>query len=355
MRKIASGKEMRMMRRELLRRMGIGSAALLLSACGGISEGSQMPEEPHAGDIQPEEAKPGGSTQAEKADLPTAEVSAKATVPAAPEAGQAYLAAVRGADPAAITEAAVKALGGIERFVHSGFDVIIKPNICTDYYSYEYAATTNPVVVATLVKLALGAGAKRVRVMDFPFGGSGESAYARSGIGEAVRAAGGEMEIMNRNKFKTTPIPQGKSITEWAIYQDVLNCDLLIDVPVVKHHQLARITIAEKNLLGVIQNRNGIHADLNQRIADLVSVIRPGLTVVDAVRTLMDHGPTGGNLDDVKMTNTIIASHDIVAADSYATSLLGLTAGDIPYILVASEMGLGTMDLSSIKVEEVSL
>jgi uncharacterized protein (DUF362 family) len=68
----------------------------------------------------------------------------------------------------------------MERFVKSGADVIIKPNICTDYYSFEYAATTNPIVVATLVNLAFGAGAGRVRVMDNPFGGTAQSAYKRS-------------------------------------------------------------------------------------------------------------------------------------------------------------------------------
>jgi uncharacterized protein (DUF362 family) len=272
-----------------------------------------------------------------------------------PSAGQAYLAVARGEDPAAITAAAIQALGGIERFVKSGFDVIIKPNICTDNYPFEYAATTNPQVVAALVRLALGAGARRVRVMDFPFGGTAASAYARSGIEEAVKEAGGVLEIMNSNKFKLTQIPLGQSISKWEIYQDVLNCDLLINVPIAKHHNLARLTLGGKNLLGVIQNRSMIHSDLGQRVADLISVVRPGLTVVDGVRTLMNHGPTGGNLDDVQLNNTVIASHDIVAADSYATGFFGLTGEDIAYIKKSAEMGLGTMDLSAINVEEISL
>jgi uncharacterized protein (DUF362 family) len=94
---------------------------------------------------------------------------------------------------------------------------------------------------------------------------------------------------------------------------------------------------------------------MGQRIADLLSVIKPGLTVVDAVRTLMRNGPTGGSLDDVKINNTIIASHDTVACDSYATSLFGITASDIPYIRSSADMGLGTLDLSSVKVEEINV
>jgi uncharacterized protein (DUF362 family) len=92
-----------------------------------------------------------------------------------------------------------------------------------------------------------------------------------------------------------------------------------------------------------------------ERIPDLISVIRPGLTVVDAVRTLMRNGPTGGSLDDVKLNNTVIASHDIVAADSYAAGLLNYTGADIPYIVKAAERGLGRMDLSGLKIEEVNL
>jgi uncharacterized protein (DUF362 family) len=272
-----------------------------------------------------------------------------------PSADQAYLAAAHGEDPAVITEAALRAIGGIERFVKNGFNVIIKPNICVDSNTYEYAATTNPVVVGTLVRLALGAGAKRVRVMDFPFGGTAESAYAKSGIADAVKAAGGEMELMNPNKYHKTKIPEGKSLTESEIYQDALDCDLLIDVPITKHHSMAKITLGGKNLMGLIKNRGAIHADFGQRIPDLVSIFRPALTVVDAVRTLMAHGPTGGNLNDVKINNTVIASHDIVAADSYATRFFNMTGADIAYIAKAAERGLGIMDLSGVRVEEINL
>ena len=260
-----------------------------------------------------------------------------------------------GTDPQAITHAALAAIGGIERFVKSGDDVIIKPNICQDYHTYEYAATTNPDVVATLVAMCLGAGARRVRVMDKPFGGGPASAYARSGIADAVKAAGGRMEVMNPAKYRDTGIPDGRDITTWPVYQDILTADVLIDVPIAKDHRLARLTLGGKNLMGVIQNRSAFHSNLGQRIADLVSLVRPTLTVVDAVRTLVAHGPGGGNLDDVRLTNTVIASHDIVAADAYAATLFGLTGHDIAYVKAAADMGLGTLDLSAIQIEEIAL
>jgi uncharacterized protein (DUF362 family) len=272
-----------------------------------------------------------------------------------PTGKQAYLSVARGEDAAETTRQAVAALGGIERFVKSGNDVIVKPNICVSYHSYEYAATTNPTVIATLVELCLGAGAKRVRVMDTPFGGTPESAYAVSGIKEAVQATGGEMEVMSPVKFVETTIPEGRSISEWEVYQDILNTNVLINVPIAKHHSLARLSLASKNLLGVVAEPNQIHRNLGQRVADLVSLIRPTLTVVDAVRILTAHGPTGGSLNDVKKTDTIIASHDIVAADAWAATLFDLKGSDVPYIKAAAEMGLGTLNLESINIEEISV
>ncbi|MDY7080190.1 MAG: DUF362 domain-containing protein [Chloroflexota bacterium] len=274
--------------------------------------------------------------------------------PPAPAGDQAYLSVARGSDPATITKAAISALGGIERFVRSDDDVIIKPNICVDYHPPEYAATTNPTVVVTLVSLCLGAGARRVRVMDTPFGGTAESAYIVTGIGEAVRAAGGEMEVMSPVKFTKTGIPDGRDITEWEVYRDVVAADVLINVPIAKHHSLARLSLGIKNLLGVITKPNQMHRNLGQRAADLASLVRPTLTMVDAVRILTDHGPTGGSLNDVQQTDTVIASHDIVAADAWAATLFGLTGADVAYVKAAADMGLGTMALDGIRIEEIS-
>ncbi len=276
------------------------------------------------------------------------------TRPPPPPPGEgAYMAIARGTSPRAMVEAALRALGGIERFVRPGHNVVIKPNICVAYRTPEYAATTNPEVVAALVAICLGAGARSVRVMDYPFGGTAEEAYVSSGIAKPVQDAGGQMEVMSRMKFQDTPIPDGQKITSWPIYQPVLDADVLIDVPIAKHHGLATLTLGMKNLLGVILNPGQLHTDLAEKVTDLTSVVRPDLTVVDAVRILLNNGPQGGSLNDVKQTNTIIASHDIVAADAYASTLFGLTPDQIPTIRAGARRGLGTMDLSAVEIEEI--
>ena len=274
---------------------------------------------------------------------------------ATPSAGPPDLVVARGGEPEELVRQAMLALGGMGRFVQPGYNVIIKPNICVAYHTYEYAATTNPWVVGTLVKLCREAGAARVRVMDSPFGGTPEEAYLRSGIQEQVQAAGGEMEIMSSFKYLTTDIPEGRDLRQWDFYDEVLNADLVIDVPIAKHHNLAKLTLAMKNLMGVISRRSAMHRNLGQRLADVSSLVRPGLVVVDAVRILMDNGPTGGNLDDVRKLDTVIATADIVAADSYAATLFGRQPLDLDYVRAGTEMGLGRSDLGNLRIEELSV
>ncbi len=274
----------------------------------------------------------------------------------APSTALPYLAVVRGASAEEITRQAVHALGGMGRFVKAGDEVIIKPNICNAYHGPEYASTTNPEVVATLVKMCLEAGARRVRVMDFPFAGTPQKAYETSRIGPAVQAAGGQMEVMSKANYRQVDIPAGQAIKRWSIYGDALDADVLINVPIAKDHGSTRLTLGMKNLMGLVLDRAGFHArGLHQCIVDLNTVLRPHLTVVDATRILVANGPTGGNLDDVRVMNTVIASPDIVAADAYAATLFGLTPADVAYTSMGAERGLGTADLTRIAISEIEL
>jgi uncharacterized protein (DUF362 family) len=360
-------------RREFLRALatGAGAAALspLIAACQPQTESpSVKPEQPAAQSIPAEPTTAQGAVTpcldsaaqpcenpavvSTESQIPTEQPLAAAE-PAQPGVSNPDLVVAHSGEPEDLVRRALAALGGMERFVKKDAWVIIKPNICTDYHTYEYATTTNPWVVAALVKLAFEAGAKTVQVMDSGFGGSPKSGYKTSGIQEQVEAAGGEMVLMPNFKFKTTAIPEGVDIKEWDIYEDILAADLVIDVPIAKDHGSTRLTLGMKNLMGVILDRGRLHNNLGQRIADITSRVRPGLTVIDAVRILTANGPTGGNLDDVKKLDTIVVSPDIVAADSYATRFFDLKPDDIRYIKAGAEMGLGRMDLENLIISEV--
>ena len=266
------------------------------------------------------------------------------------------LVVVRGGEPEQLVRRALASFGGMQAFVPAGARVVVKPNICNAYNSYEYASTTNPWVVGSLVRMCLEAGAASVTVFDYPFGGTAENAYQRSGIREQVEAAGGRMEVMNSLKFIPVSIPNALVLNNTNAYKDALEADVLINVPIAKQHGSTLLTLGMKNLMGLVQNRNTLHAiGLGRSIADLASLFRPELTVMDAVRILTANGPTGGDLADVYKLDTLIVSPDIVAVDSFTTGLFGLAPGDIEYIRQAASAGLGRSDLENLRIEEVDL
>jgi uncharacterized protein (DUF362 family) len=332
-------------RREFLKITGLGAEGLLLqqvlTACGVKSiPGAAVP---------PPSATAASAAAATATNAPEQVSATPSNVP--------DLVVVRGGEPEPMIRKALEAFGGMGAFVLAGANVIIKPNICVSYQTYEYAATTNPWLIGALVTLCLEAGASRVRVMDYPFSGSAESAYKTCGIQEQVEAAGGQMEIMTQLKYAPTAIPKGVWLETAHVYQDALNADVLINVPIAKQHDNTRLSLGMKNLMGLVtdNDRNTMHGNIHRTIADLASLIRPTLNVVDAVRILTSGGPQGGNLDAVKKLDTLIVSPDIVAADSYATSLFGLTPEDIDYVRIGVEMGLGRSDLQNLKIQEISL
>jgi len=341
-------------RRDMLKWLAAGLGVLgggwFLRACGLRPERTPVPPRPTGTPVPPTALPTAAPTPPPGEPTPTPAPTATPTATPLPIPD---LAVARGGEPAALVRRAVAALGGMERFVRPGDDVIVKPNICVAYHGYEYAATTNPWVVSELVRLCLEAGAGRVRVMDSPFGGSAEQAYAISGIREQVEAAGGTMEIMTSFKFVPADMSMALDLRSCDIYEDVLNADVVISVPIAKHHNLARLTLGMKNLMGVIRDRPAIHRNVGQRLADLTARIRPALTVVDAVRILTANGPTGGNLADVRQLDTIIASPDIVAADAFAGTLFGLRPDELEYVRAAAAMGLGRMDLEGLRIAEV--
>jgi uncharacterized protein (DUF362 family) len=342
-------------RRDFLRMAVLGLAAVV---AGGILEACKARSTPIP--VSTPSRSPDASVPAtEAATLPASTVLPVATpVPSATpaeSAGFPDLVVARNGEPEMLVRRAIAGLGGMERFVPKGASVIVKPNICVSYRTYEYAATTNPWVVGTLVKMAVEAGAGSVKVLDYPYGGAAAEAYATSGIARQVQAAGGQMVVMSSRKYVSTRIPKGKWLKSTAVYDDVLKADVLINVPIAKRHSSARVTAGMKNLMGVVRDRSAMHGNLGQAIADLNTLIKPDLTVVDGVRILTAHGPSGGRLADVKKLNLVAASTDIVAADAYAATLFGLKPNDLDYVRIGAAMGLGRSDLSKLRIEDFSV
>ena len=252
-----------------------------------------------------------------------------------------------------LTRQAIDALGGMGRFVSKGNVVWIKPDIGWDRRP-EQAATTNPDVVATLVALCYQAGAKKVLVSDNPCNPARLS-YPRSGIQPAAEKAGAEVPFLDERKFRKMSL-NGKVLKEWEVYQDIVEADRLINVPIAKNHNLCLATLGMKNLMGVLGGaRNRLHQDLGGTVADLAAFLEPRLVVLDAIRILTANGPVGGNLADVKRKDTLVAGVDQVAVDAVGATLLGYKPESIVYIVQGNARGLGTMDFKSLSPRQLEV
>jgi uncharacterized protein (DUF362 family) len=246
---------------------------------------------------------------------------------------------------------AVDAMGGIKRFVSRGDVVVVKPNIGWDRMPI-HAANTNPDVVGAVVQLAFEAGAKKVVVADGSCNDPNRC-FQRSGIWRKAYALGADVVLPAEHRFRTTRI-KGEVLDEWPIFTTLVDADKVINVPVAKHHNLAKYTAAMKNWYGVLGGRrNRLHQNIDTSIADLATFMRPTLVVVDAMRVLVRNGPQGGNIDDTKVMNTILATVDQIAADAYGCTLIGQHRDNLPYLKMGHDRGLGTMYWENLRVKKV--
>ena len=273
------------------------------------------------------------------------------------EAGEAFarpdLVVAHGGSPEQIVKVALDAMGGIRNFISRGDIVVIKPNIGWDRVP-EQAGNTNPEVVSTVVKLCFEAGAKKVKVFDRPVNDP-RRCYVQSGIAPAVKALGAEADYVDERKFKDMEI-KGQALKTWPLYSDVFEADKVINIPIAKHHGLAKLTMSFKNWMGIMGgSRRQIHQKLDESLVDLSMKIKPTLTILDAVRILTANGPQGGSLADVRKLDTVIIGIDPVAIDSYGATLFGMKGSDLGYVTIGHKLGLGQMDLNKVRIRKIQV
>lgn len=259
--------------------------------------------------------------------------------------GDHDLVVAEGADPYVTTVKAVEAMGGMGRFVKEGDVVVVKPNIGWDRTPAQ-AGNTNPMVVAALIDLSREAGAKKVNIFDVTCNDP-KRCYESSGIRAVARERGANLYFPDDWNTVKAHFAHASAFEGWPILKDAIDCDVFINVPVLKHHGLTRLTLSMKNLMGVCGgNRGVIHQNIGEKVADLTAFINPDLTVIDAHRALMRNGPTGGNLADVEQMNTVVVGTDPLLADIFACGLMKVAPADVPYVRVAMERSYGASDIA---------
>ena len=265
------------------------------------------------------------------------------------------LVAVKGGEPGIMFDKAIESLGGMKMFVKPGQKVVVKPNIGWDVPP-ERAGNTNPLLVKRIIQHCLDAGAKEVYVFDNTCD-NWSSCYKTSGIEFAAKEAGAKVAPGNSESYyQEVTVPGGKKLKTTKVHELMLSSDVFINVPVLKSHSSARLTIGMKNYMGIVWDRGWWHRnDLQQCIADCITWRKPDLTIVDAYNVMMKNGPRGVSEADVKLMKSLIISPDMVAIDAAAAKMFGTEPGDVPYIGIAESMGVGTAALDKLNVHRIIL
>ncbi len=275
-------------------------------------------------------------------------------------AGGADLVAALGGEPVEMLRQTLVELGGMERFVQKGMQVVIKPNIGWDNTPDE-AGNSNPELIGALVQHCLQAGAAKVSVLDHTCD-QWTACYSNSGIEAAVQAAGGEMLPANdKGSYQDVALPRAKVMKKAKIHRAIMASDVWFNVPVLKSHGGAGMTVSMKNMMGIVWDRGYFHwNDLHQCIADICTMPKPpALNIVDAYRILVEGGPRGGRGKEVVVAKGLFASADMVAVDTAAIRFFGqlrsMPLENIGYLKKAEELSVGTTNLESLAVKRLKV
>jgi uncharacterized protein (DUF362 family) len=270
-------------------------------------------------------------------------------------AKEEYDLAVISGEPIAATRKALEALGGIPRFVKKGQHVVLKPNM-SFARTPDFSASTHPLVVATVAQACIEAGAQQVLILDHTLQRA-ELCLERTGIREACKNIAGVhvLALQDRKFFREIKIPQGKVLERVEVMKEILDNPVLINIPVAKSHSATGVSLGMKGLMGMIWDRESFHSryNINQAIADLATVIKPQLIILDATRALASGGPGGPG--EVKKPNLIIAGIDPVAVDSYGVTVVpwygqNFKGRQVEHLLVSHQRGLGKIDIEQLKI-----
>jgi uncharacterized protein (DUF362 family) len=227
----------------------------------------------------------------------------------------------------------VDLLGGIEKIDVKDKNVLVKPNLNTNN---PHPASTNPIVVGTVVKMLIDAGASKVTVGDSSnLNNRTRDVMRDQGIQKIVEDAGGDVLFLEDEEFVTVQIPKGKWLTETRISKPVLEAERLIDIPIIKSHNVTNYSMSMKNFVGAIHiesrfdprwepSTKVFHTCGNpaEAAAELNVLVNPDLVIMDGTKSLISYGSIGDDSGVIQDTNIIVASGDRIANDIVGLSII---------------------------------
>jgi uncharacterized protein (DUF362 family) len=262
-------------------------------------------------------------------------------------------------DPQVLVDKALEALGGVENLVPAGANILVKPNV--GFYAKD--PITDPQITAAVVKALKATRPGQIVVGESSLRGV-DAGYALqvTGTRNLAEAAGADVKDLTKDPVVSIDIPNGIALKSVEVFKTARD-SFIVSVPRLKRHTDTTVTISMKNMMGAVPDseKGRFHqSNLHQCVADLNSVLRPRLIIIDATKVMTKRGPSGGVMVAL---NLVIASTDPVAADVVAAQQLfqaeGFSdvssgVGGIEHIQDAAKIGVGVADVSRIQVLNVN-
>lgn len=248
---------------------------------------------------------------------------------------------------------ALELIGGMREIVNPSDTVLLKPNFVTSKKSGT-GAVTNQFVLKGLAQAAKMAGAKRVLIGESSFlGENTEEAFIANNLYEYFGTSRVELIDFKKDEYITVPIESGKVIHRIKLPKTYLEADVVINVPVVKTHDVLPVSLGLKNMKGVLRDtdkRRFHKLGLEQAILDLNKVVMPDLVFYDGLIGMEGHGPIHGNPVEL---GVMIASRNILGAELTAAQVMGFEKSELSYLNNAEIEGLGSLENIQIVGETV--
>ena len=250
---------------------------------------------------------------------------------------------------AAAVRRTVELAGGLTNRIRPGMRVMIKPNMVAPPPSAESGACTSALVCQVVADMVKELGARPIIAESAARGADTEATYRIMGF-DQLRAQGYEVVDLKQDKVVQMPLVGGRILTEIRTFELVTRMDAIISVPVMKTHDQGQVTLALKNLKGLVTDgdKRRIHLEgMFEGATDLVAHFKPVFAVVDAIIGQEGMGPLLGMPVEMGL---VLAGRDLVAVDAIAGRVMGFAPSEVPITRAAAERGLGTMDESEIEV-----
>lgn len=249
-------------------------------------------------------------------------------------------AVARNPEPHKAVREAIATLGGMDKFVRQGDRVLIKINICGGVPEIKGTFTSTD-VAGVIVDMVRAAGGEPIIADADMVWTKFWIAAKDSGWKEWAEKKGVKLVNLSETKIVRLDFGEGSALGVERVSKELIDADVIISIPTMKTHLLTGVTLGMKNMYGTfpeVDKAKYHHKGIEEVIYEINSAFRPTLTVIDGTVGGEAIGPLSCRPVDFQ---TVIASGDVVAADSIACQLMGYDPHEITHIRKAEDHGLG--------------